>query len=226
MKLKNFIFNTSILATISFSAFSTVTFYDHSDYIQQIYRFNQPVEANVNDYELDIRDLDRHKNSRCGFDAAFPCLNDKINSVYITSSECVILGRDSYFFNDWVVLDGQSSPNLGWFNNRATSYAVFEGPCDLENRIIFYRDSNGRGDKFPAFISSQEPEVGKFNDRFSSIYLPAGAKVELFRNSNYGGSSLPLHNSTNSGQMINLKDHGFNDRTSSYKIINSGHSFY
>ncbi|MFC3200907.1 hypothetical protein ACFOEW_03615 [Alteromonas oceani] len=237
MKNPNFrVFFALLLVLFSATAFSKVQFYSYPDYVQPFVRGGQFFEINIytgnyypsnfagNKFELDIRDYDTNCPSG-------GCVNDNIDSVSVDSGECVILGRDSYFFNDWVVLDQQDNPDLGWFKNRATSYAVFPGPCDLDNRIIFYRNTNGESDKFPAFIAygaadplspfvpNGLPEVGKFNDRFSSVYLPAGAAVTLYQHSNYQGLSLTLSNTTSIGKMYNLTDYGFNDRTSSYEIL-------
>lgn len=215
----------------SSAALSNVQFYNYPYFVEpftNIY-FNTDVdiyEPNLignSLFALDIRDYD----PTCAYDM---CLNDNIDSVAVDAGECVILGRDSYFFSDWVVIDQQDNADLGWFKNRATSYAVFPGPCDLDNRITFYRNYNGESDKFPAFIAYQNSfidstdqnglnEVGKFDNRISSVYLPAGAAVTLYQYRDYQGLQLTLSNTTSIGKMYNLSDYGFNDRTSSYKIL-------
>ena len=52
-----------------------------------------------------------------------------------------------------------------------------------------------------------------WNDRISSVRVPAGFKVQLFADINYGGRSVTL-----TADNANLVGAGFNDAASSMKI--------
>jgi hypothetical protein len=58
---------------------------------------------------------------------------------------------------------------------------------------------------------------GTWNDRFSSVKVRAGYKVQLFNDINYGGGSVTL-----TGDTPNLGSVGFNDLASSFKITTNG----
>jgi hypothetical protein len=58
---------------------------------------------------------------------------------------------------------------------------------------------------------------GTWNDRFSSVKVRAGYKVQLFNDINYGGGSVTL-----TGDTPNLGTVGFNDLASSFKITTNG----
>jgi Peptidase inhibitor family I36 len=70
-----------------------------------------------------------------------------------------------------------------------------------------------QGDSFTA--ASSVPWVGDgWNDRVSSILVPAGRQVTLYDDINYGGASLVL----DAPGVVNLSDYDWNDRTSSLTI--------
>ena len=78
--------------------------------------------------------------------------------------------------------------------------------------VCFFEHINYQGQSFctstdTAWIGSQ------WNDRVSSVKVPAGYKVQLFQHSNYGGRSLSL-----SADTASLVSSSFNDFASSLKI--------
>lgn len=78
--------------------------------------------------------------------------------------------------------------------------------------VCFFEHINYQGQSFCA--SADTAWIGsQWNDRVSSVKVPAGYKVQLFQHSNYGGRSLSL-----SADTASLVPSGFNDFASSLKI--------
>lgn len=78
--------------------------------------------------------------------------------------------------------------------------------------ICFYEHINYQGASFCA--SADNAWVGgTWNDRVSSVRVPAGATVELYEHSNYGGRVLTL--GADSANLVGLN---FNDFASSFRI--------
>ncbi|AKJ30172.1 basic secretory protein-like protein [Caldimonas brevitalea] len=78
--------------------------------------------------------------------------------------------------------------------------------------VCFYADINYQGASFCG--SANNGWVGRtWNDRISSVKVPAGAQVTLYEHANYGGRSLVLN-----GDNANLVPMGMNDMASSFKL--------
>jgi hypothetical protein len=78
--------------------------------------------------------------------------------------------------------------------------------------ICFYEHINYQGASFCA--SADNGWIGNaWNDRVSSVRVPAGASVELYEHINYGGRVLKL-----TADSTNLVTLGFNDAASSFRI--------
>ena len=78
--------------------------------------------------------------------------------------------------------------------------------------VCFYEHINYQGASFCASADSNWVG-GTWNDRISSVKIPAGYKVSLFEHINYGGRVLAL-----TGDTPNLVGLNFNDAASSLKI--------
>ena len=79
--------------------------------------------------------------------------------------------------------------------------------------VCFYEHVNYQGASFCASADSNWVG-GAWNDRVSSVKVAAGYKVTLYWDVNYGGKTLVL-----TGDNANLVPAGFNDQTSSFKIV-------
>jgi predicted chitinase len=108
--------------------------------------------------------------------------------------------------------EAAEEPGFGAGTDRAAAMAAAQaiGP------VCFFEHINYQGASFCA--SSDSAWVGvPWNDRISSVRVPAGTRVELFFDINYGGRSLAI-----SGDVANLVGLNFNDLASSFRIRGQG----
>jgi predicted chitinase len=93
---------------------------------------------------------------------------------------------------------------------RAEALAVAGGP------VCFFEHTEYRGASFCAEADSAWVGL-PWNDRISSVRVPARTQVELFFDINYGGRALTI-----SGDAPNLVNLNFNDFASSFRLRGSG----
>jgi chitosanase len=97
---------------------------------------------------------------------------------------------------------------------RADALAVAQATA----RVCFFEHTEYRGASF--CVEADSPWVGAaWNDRISSVRVPAGTRVELFFDIDHGGRSLAL-----TGDAPNLVDLNFNDFASSFRVRGGGDS--
>ncbi|MDH0864567.1 peptidase inhibitor family I36 protein [Mitsuaria sp. GD03876] len=105
--------------------------------------------------------------------------------------------------NDPAVAAGRQTGATGAVSGTAAAAAT---------QVCFYEHVNYGGAS--TCLSASSAWIGNaWNDRVSSVRVPAGFKVQLFADINYGGRSITL-----SADNANLVGAGFNDATSSLKI--------
>jgi predicted chitinase len=110
---------------------------------------------------------------------------------------------------DVITVDGEAQ---GAADGRAEALAVAQatGP------VCFFEHTEYRGASF--CTEADSAWVGAaWNDRISSVRVPAGTQVELFWDVNYAGRALTL-----SGDAPNLVSLNFNDAASSFRVRGSG----
>ncbi|NEQ44992.1 MAG: hypothetical protein F6K00_16095 [Leptolyngbya sp. SIOISBB] len=88
---------------------------------------------------------------------------------------------------------------------------------DPEGQVSLYKHSNKRGDSLSVgegdYDRGDLGDVG--NDNVTSLFVPAGYKLTLYRDSNFSGDTQTF---TGEIYVDNLRDYGFNDRVSSFKV--------
>jgi len=146
-------------------------------------------------------------------------VNDEVSSVEINGTECILLSKDHTFKGSWLFIseDIPSLSSVG-FNDITSSYVVFDGSngCNESSIALMYYDANGKGGKFPIVPESNNPTgLGYFNDKASSLYVPNGMSVTLFKHGGLEGSCKKFEGNN---AIINLEDYGFNDKTSSFAV--------
>jgi hypothetical protein len=146
--------------------------------------------------------------------------NDELSSVVFNgNSECVLLAKDSIFRGNWLFLteDTPSLGALGW-NDKVSSTVSFitNNGCNESAIGVLYRNANGQNAKFPLVPGGRAEVMHWFNDRASSIRVPAGMTIILFENKNYGGDFIEF---SGDGQIVNLSDYGWNDKVSSFVVL-------
>lgn len=138
--------------------------------------------------------------------------NDRISSIKLGSNTVAYLYQDSNYNGEAIVINSDTSCLTGYsFNDLISSVKIQPDPgcvwlykdCDYSGTIYSYcNDSSFVGDSF--------------NDEASSVKLGFGTTVKLYKDSNYGGSSVSLSSNTSC-----LTSNSFNDETSSLKITKS-----
>jgi hypothetical protein len=87
----------------------------------------------------------------------------------------------------------------------------------------FYQNGNFSGDYFCLKAGERWPSMPRgFNDRISSIRVFGGARLRLFANDNFGGTSLFLDHDVNDLHRIPLADNPYknwNDRISAVAVF-------
>ena len=93
--------------------------------------------------------------------------------------------------------------------------AIYGRPDGSGGNVCFYEDTQYRGASFCA--DGDSSWVGNaWNDRISSVKVKSGYQVQVFDDINFGGQGYALN-----GDYGSFVDFGFNDRVSSFKIINN-----
>lgn len=107
---------------------------------------------------------------------------------------------------------GQQSPDDAAASTAPMQAGASATAAAADTGICFYEHINYQGQSY--CTSASTAWIGaQWNDRISSVRVPAGYKVELFQHANYGGRVLAL-----TGDTANLVGLGFNDLASSLKI--------
>ena len=88
---------------------------------------------------------------------------------------------------------------------------------DPEGQVSLYKHSNKQGDSVS--VGEGDNPRGDLgddgNDNVTSLFVPAGYKLTLYRDSNFSGDTQTF---TGEIYVDNLRDYGFNDRVSSFKV--------
>ena len=85
----------------------------------------------------------------------------------------------------------------------------------LEIRVpTLYRDSEFASDALPLTIGDVASMPTGWNDAASSVRVPSGYRLEIYKDSGYSGKSHTLTASTS-----NLGSLDFNDAASSYRVV-------
>lgn len=93
-----------------------------------------------------------------------------------------------------------------------------------EDEVIFFEHVNYGGSWIGAKIGSQYPSLGisdgkNWNDTISSMKVGKKAKVTVYEHVNFGGAHFTVKGNCNTPLYIsNLKESGWNDKISSFKI--------
>lgn len=91
-------------------------------------------------------------------------------------------------------------------------------PSTPTRGACFYEDANFRGRYFCAGVGSTSEQVpAEINDHISSIRVFGNADVTVYRDARFRGSSR-----TFDSNVPNLRQEGFNDRISSYRVESQG----
>ena len=94
----------------------------------------------------------------------------------------------------------------------ATAFAAIAGPAHAA-QTCFFENYNYQGASWCTDAGAGEI-VDPVVDKVSSVSVPAGYKVDLYQHPDYAGSMLELQASA-----PNLNDLGFNNLTSSFKVL-------
>jgi hypothetical protein len=137
--------------------------------------------------------------------------NDKLSSVRVPPGWSVRLYRDDNLSGAFVDLSADA-PDLGdrAFND-VTSSILVSGP--LTPSPVLYKDSafSGQGQRlYPGVYNAGDLAIG--NDEASSLSVPGGWSVTLYKDSNFKGESVTYTAST--GALL-----GLNDEVSSVKVV-------
>jgi len=110
-----------------------------------------------------------------------------------------------------VVAGALSLTSLASAQNWGRSSTPARGAC-------FYEDANFRGRYFCAAVGATSEQVPpEINDHISSIRVFGNADVTVFRDARFRGASRTFNEN-----VRNLRDEGFNDRISSYRVDSRG----
>jgi hypothetical protein len=130
--------------------------------------------------------------------------NDQVSSIYVPNGFSLTLFRDyGYGGPSTTAGPGTWSAPSGW--NDQLSSIQFTKACP-----VFYQDYGLSGPSFVACASGNVDPT--WNDRVSSILVPAGWRLTLFRDYNYGGPSTTATPGTWSAPS------GWNDQLSSFRV--------
>lgn len=143
-------------------------------------------------------------------------------SKFKSSLDHMVPMSDSYEF----VIYDKNNNILG--TTTSLSFINFEGAAKFdirpktvnpEDHVVFYSDSDYKGFHVSLPIGEYSADAIKLRPRsISSIKVPSGVNVLLFGRDHFDSEYLFV-----SGNVSNLVDKGFNDRTISVKIIPSYH---
>ena len=210
---------------MSTNVFADTFLYFKPNYKGNYYKVETPATGTFSIVNIDAREWKSY---------GFPNYNDLVSSYKVNDHDvCFMYDGKPYFSGMEAYTYGPTSIQYlsdDNFNNAISSFAVFRdyltdlwGSCAFEYRAMFYGKPNRTGEMFPLFLFIDRqfdgeglPKLMNFNDRVSSVFLPANTTVCLFKGKDYQGDSLEL--STPGTEMIfNLSDYGFDDQVTSFK---------
>ncbi len=148
--------------------------------------------------------------------------NDRISSIRVPNGYRLIVYRDANYkgatttiTGDWTV-----TPTSREWNDQISSFKIerIERMEREERReepgVTVYWDADYKGNS-KVFTADAAWVGNDWNDQISSIRVPRGYKVIVYRDSNFRGASLTL----NSDWTVTAASREWNDQISSLKII-------
>ncbi|HPJ29786.1 MAG TPA: beta/gamma crystallin-related protein [Methanothrix sp.] len=139
--------------------------------------------------------------------------NDAVSSLKVPSGLRVILYEHSRFQGKSKTFSGGNHGTVDDFNDKTSSIIV----ADESKIITLYNGFNWAGGKQQNLgIGRYDVDVlkgGVGNDKLSSIWIPDGITVRLYADSGFTGDSVNVK-----GSIANLRDIGFNQKTSSLVV--------
>lgn len=138
-------------------------------------------------------------------------LNDAIKSVRVPSGMTVRLCKDKWLSGDCLTLDCDS-PDLGSFNNQASSWAVDSNDSTPRPTIFHHPDYRGRRQYLEVgghAYGDVNANIWVGQDAVSSVQVPEGFLVALFEHNGYKGRVYGL-----TSDIRDLAQLHFNDMTS------------
>ncbi|MEH0154464.1 beta/gamma crystallin-related protein [Limibacter armeniacum] len=144
--------------------------------------------------------------------------NDVMSSLKIAPGYFVHLYKDSGFRGSHIVLFQGDYASLPGWNDKVSSMKIFEHDAKLFPLVSFYEHSQYQGfeQNLAGTGESTDYNFPFFkNDSISSLKVPHGVNVVLYKDSRLRGSSREF----GPGEYPNLKVYGFNDVVSSVKIL-------
>ena len=144
--------------------------------------------------------------------------NDNISSVKVAPGFFAKLYVHSGFRGRSVILFPGHYSNVSGFNDEFSSIDVNEYDAELFPSVRFFQHANFKGYEQRLAGTGQVTDYDfpfVQNDAISSVKVPEGTKVILYKDSRLRGSSLTLE----AGDHPSLGVFGFNDKVSSVQII-------
>ena len=108
---------------------------------------------------------------------------------------------------------GDASSKCCNTNQDMSNLANCSDPLEIKVPTM-YRDSEYKSDALPLTIGDVSSMPNGWNDAASSVRVPTGYRLEIYKDSEFGGKSHTLTSSTS-----NLGSLDFNDATSSYRVV-------
>lgn len=143
---------------------------------------------------------------------------DKLSSVKVEPGTYAEFFITRGFRDGSFILFAGDYPNLSAQNNKIDSVIVFDHDPDIFPIIEFYTSINFSGVQQNLAATGQVTNLDApflQHDVFSSVKVPEGVTITLFRDSKQQGPSLTLE----SGEYHDLRIFGFDDRASSIQIV-------
>ncbi|MBD8489975.1 hypothetical protein IFO69_14555 [Echinicola sp. CAU 1574] len=147
-----------------------------------------------------------------------PIGNDQISSIKVEPGYFVYLYRDTGFRGPRLVLFGGNYPYVEDWNDQISSMEIFEHDPNLYPLVSFYQHANFGGFKQNlAGLGASTDYNFPFlkNDSITSMKVPEGTRVVLYKDSQLRGNSKEF----GPGEYSNLVHFGFQDNASSVQIL-------
>jgi hypothetical protein len=163
--------------------------------------------------------------------------NDRASSLCVPAGYRLVVYEHSHFQGASVAFDGpisirslQETSGGGVSNwgdaitsvqliDLATGEVVYDAPPSCDNTPVLFRYTYFRGNM--VLIGQDEPLLGNldfnFNDRLSSVCVPAGRGIRIWEHPNFLGESLDIVGPSFLQQMPS----GWNDKASSVQLVPS-----
>ncbi|WP_200977947.1 beta/gamma crystallin-related protein [Echinicola sp. 20G] len=143
---------------------------------------------------------------------------DKLSSVKVEPGTYAEFFITRGFRDGSFILFAGDYANLGGQNNKIDSVKVFDHDSEIFPIIEFYTSINFSGIQQNLAATGQVTNLDSpflKHDVFSSVRVPEGVTITLFRDSNLQGPSLTLE----PGEYHDLGIFGFDDKVSSIQIV-------